>query len=502
MDLQNITLNFAPVVRHEELHGRPYIVAPMAMMTEGVHNGSNGPLFYPAAELKKTPVVWNMKPVVVYHPGMNGRGISACDPDVLEKQQVGMVMNAHYDKKLRAEAWLEVERLKAVDERVLNALEKGELMEVSTGLFTDNEFDPGQFGTEDYELVARNHRPDHLAILPDKIGACSIADGAGLLQLNQLAEDIDGLDVDHFHAIALGDVGRMVANAMSHSDTYSLLSQAVRGRFGDNVYVIDVFDKFLIYEFGRTLFRLGYKIKKAVVTLEGSPEEVTRTTQYRKADGSLVANANATVGKDDVMNKEQFVADLIANEDTAWTDEDRDFLMAQNEDELKKFAPVGNEGGGKMPPGKKKGKKDDEEEDSGVSANEAAVNAAAQRGAAELQPTANEAKPITIDQLPPEMQAVYNHGAAALQRERDDLIATITKNDKNTFSGDQLAAMDLPQLQGLAALAAQPADNGTQPGRVPHYGGQATPPPTGNQLTENEEEPLVMPTMNFETAGA
>lgn len=32
------------------------------------------------------------------------------------------------------------------------------------------------------DAVARNHRPDHLAILPDQVGACSLADGAGLIR--------------------------------------------------------------------------------------------------------------------------------------------------------------------------------------------------------------------------------------------------------------------------------------------------------------------------------
>lgn len=209
MTIQNLTFNYSTRggVRREKLHGRDYIVAPMAMLTEGVHNGSGGPLYYPEDECRSSVQSWNMRPVVVYHPEINGQGVSACDPDILEKQQVGMVMNTRWDGKLRAEAWLEESLLDKVDNRILEALEQNKMMEVSTGLFTDNEVAPGVWGNEPYTHVARNHKPDHLAILPDRVGACSIADGAGLLQLNQEGE-IDNLTV--------GEATELVARLEAH----------------------------------------------------------------------------------------------------------------------------------------------------------------------------------------------------------------------------------------------------------------------------------------------
>jgi hypothetical protein len=54
-------------------------------------------------------------------------------------------------------------------------------MEVSTGLFADCVMDKGSWNGESYEYVAQNIRADHLAILPDSDGACSVKDGAGLL---------------------------------------------------------------------------------------------------------------------------------------------------------------------------------------------------------------------------------------------------------------------------------------------------------------------------------
>jgi hypothetical protein len=40
-----------------------------------------------------------------------------------------------------------------------------------------------------YVGIARNHRPDHLAILPDLKGSCSIADGAGLCRNHDVVEE-------------------------------------------------------------------------------------------------------------------------------------------------------------------------------------------------------------------------------------------------------------------------------------------------------------------------
>jgi hypothetical protein len=188
MPLEQLTINREGKIRHDRMAGRDYLVVPMVMMTEGVANGSSGPLYYPAEELGKTPEVWNHKPVVVYHPVRNGQGVSACDPEVITSRGVGVVMNTHWNGKLRAEAWCEISRLNAVDPRIMQAVEKSQMMELSTGLFTDNEKVSGEFNGKPYEAIARNYRPDHLAILPDMKGACSIEDGAGFLRLNSSKE--------------------------------------------------------------------------------------------------------------------------------------------------------------------------------------------------------------------------------------------------------------------------------------------------------------------------
>lgn len=167
-----------------QLEGREHAIVPCVMMVEGVHRGSRGPLFYSVAELSKSAPFWNGRPVVVFHPSMaSSQGGSAGDPEVFDAQRIGTIFNARMDRKrLLAEAWIDLVRAAEVDGRVIKAIVQKSMMELSTGVFTDNEMTEGVWNGEDYIGIATNHRPDHLAVLPDQKGACSIADGAGFIR--------------------------------------------------------------------------------------------------------------------------------------------------------------------------------------------------------------------------------------------------------------------------------------------------------------------------------
>lgn len=176
--------NFSPAsVRLETLEEKEYVVVPMVILTEGVHNGSSGPLYYPPEELSKTPVAWNHKPVVVYHPTMNGEPLSASEPHIINSRKVGLMMNTRWENgKLKSEAWLDRNKANKVDPRIMETVDKLETMELSTGVFLDIDKTAGNWNGEPYVGIARNFRADHLALLPDQVGACSLQDGAGLLR--------------------------------------------------------------------------------------------------------------------------------------------------------------------------------------------------------------------------------------------------------------------------------------------------------------------------------
>lgn len=163
--------------------GKKCIVVPVVMMVEGVHHGSAGPLLHPADELEKSAPAWNGIPVMLNHPEWNGKPISANSPEVLERWKVGRVFNVQYkEKKLTGEIWLEEQKLKEIYPELLNEIKEGKMIEVSVGVYTDEENVKGEWNGEQYEGISRNHRPDHLAILPEDQGACSIKDGCGIRQ--------------------------------------------------------------------------------------------------------------------------------------------------------------------------------------------------------------------------------------------------------------------------------------------------------------------------------
>ncbi len=178
--MQRLVANFAGGTRRVTWRGRDYLVAPATLIVPGVLKGSQGALFYSIEEIRRSTTAWNNIPITVDHPMINGQNVLASESS---KQVIGELRNARANGKLTAEVWLDVEATRRADVRILDSLQAGQRIELSTGLFTDNEpAEPGAtFENVPYDFIARGYQPDHLAVLPDKIGACSIADGCGLL---------------------------------------------------------------------------------------------------------------------------------------------------------------------------------------------------------------------------------------------------------------------------------------------------------------------------------
>ena len=166
-----------------KFEGRDHLVAPVVMLVEGVHAGSLGPIYYPSEEIAKFPGAWNGIPIPIYHPEQDGFPVSANSPEILESRNAGRVFGARSvegGKKLKAELWFDVAKLQAIDPSLLTRINSGETVEVSTGLFLEEEEKEGVWNGETYMAIARNFRPDHLAVLPGATGACSVADGCGI----------------------------------------------------------------------------------------------------------------------------------------------------------------------------------------------------------------------------------------------------------------------------------------------------------------------------------
>jgi hypothetical protein len=452
---ETVTFNLKAPTRYDEMEGRRYLVVPMIMMTVGVHSGSAGPLFYPEEELAKTPVVWNHKPIVVYHPMINGVGVSACDPDIITNRKVGVIMNTKFEgQALKAEAWLEEERLNKVDDRIAPAIEKQEMVEVSTGVFTDHDFTEGVWNGKTYPAIARNHRPDHLAILPDQIGACSIEDGAGLLRLNQ-----EAYTNEEYQAIGEQLVDMVRGKGQGQGGP----------KQGDGGT-----DTCICPECGET-----------TAHERGMP--CTNKT-CPKCGAGMIGNTEQTLsGKESNVDKKKMVNAIIAN--SKWVEDDRKFLMELDEKRLEKMLPVENKEDDKKP--------DDKKEDPPVKKTDSVPPVEDNNDkAADKKPDEKPAenKEVSVDEYianaPVGIRDMLASGVKAHEAEKGKLIKVITANEANMFTEDQLKAKGMGELQAIATLAAKP-----EAPAVPNalYAGMPAPAPT-----ENKEEPLVMPTMNFD----
>jgi len=479
--IQKLTANFTGNVRYGQMEGKQWTVVPMVMLVEGVHNGNNGALYYPAEEIKKNPFIWNQKPVIVYHP--SGNELTACSPEILTNRKVGVIMNTAFkDGKLTAEAWLDPERIQAVDERVGTAIENNEMMELSTGVYVETVKSPGVWNGESYDFIARNYQADHLALLPDLEGACSIEDGAGFLRLNQGADQIvvDLKEVkDSAKAFIKHSVQKLkdvVENELSHDGIRDGLYLKIR-EDGEDIWVVEVYDDSFIYQKGDRLYRQSYSVKEEEVTVEGLSTEVEKVTKYE-----IITNKLEGVK----MTKEEKVEALIANQSTNWTEKDKKFLLNQDEENLDKMTPVEVKEEAAVDEPKKADNKVEEDVEEDVEVN----------AKVETKVENQVKKPVTLSQFitnaPPELQPVLREQLNTYNAAKGRLIKVITANERCSFTEKQLLSKEMDELKAIANLAMNTEDK-KEKTPLYDYSGQ------GDPFVENEseQEPMPVPVLNF-----
>lgn len=168
--------------KEADLLGNPHTILPAVLMVEGAYypdvasNESPSSLHFSSNELKESVNTWNGRPVALNHPDQK----DTCNsPETFDKQWVGYVFNTRYDdqsRSLKADLWIDNNRGKFITKRVKN----GEHIDVSIGAFGD--LIPPRSSAPDvnYDYSMSNIVGDHLAVLPDGVGACSWKDGCGI----------------------------------------------------------------------------------------------------------------------------------------------------------------------------------------------------------------------------------------------------------------------------------------------------------------------------------
>jgi hypothetical protein len=173
------TLANVKAVRKEKRNGRDVVIVPSATLPDNVVMND---IMYPADEIEKGYITLNRTPAPLGHPTINGKFVSARDPEGINIGWIGA-----WNENLRREKGrvfldkvIDVERANQSEggRAVLAAIEKGEPIHTSTGLLCNLE---AANGDVPYKHIARNIEFDHDAILLDEEGAATPKQGVGML---------------------------------------------------------------------------------------------------------------------------------------------------------------------------------------------------------------------------------------------------------------------------------------------------------------------------------
>jgi hypothetical protein len=180
-DVENIvTSNGALLTNYREVtqNGAKYLVVDGVPIREQVLNN----YLVPGDEIAHFVGAWNGIPVTIGHPQQNNGSANVPAPDV---PVIGKLFNCAWDEaenKLSSEYWIDEAKAGETQagQGILANIRTGKMLETSTGYWADAETTQGTFNNRNYDLIHRNLRPDHVAILVNEEGACSLKDGCGV----------------------------------------------------------------------------------------------------------------------------------------------------------------------------------------------------------------------------------------------------------------------------------------------------------------------------------
>jgi hypothetical protein len=506
---QGIRAHVSGSYRTESLHGKEYIVVPVVALVEGVLTGMSaaGPELALADEFAKFPDAWNGRPVVMSHPtNDDGMPVSANSPKVLENYQIGFLFNSSRDEnKLIQEAWIDKSLTASLNDNakeVLEALEAGEMIEVSTGYYAELEPLPGLYANQKYDAVQRSITPDHLAFLPiGTFGACSNKDGCGAKLAANSSKDTKFIPVKDFRVDApccaecaetggncqddnkdpamphdnkamdgkekdekdkkgrkKGDpkayealtIANTIADGVTLDNARTVVCSALKeSGYGTYTYVVAMTTDTVVYEHydnfrgEYVLYSRSYSVSAdGAVTFGDDMQEVRLMTKIVAANSETDGNETTGTGDGNMPN------DAVKPGETA---------PAPQANEKKEPVKVTNDQG----------------------TLEISFNEKGEPAGFAFTPKVNAApKPQTaqefIAQAPKEFQEVLSSSLKMHEETKTAIVDQLLATNRCKFSKETLAAMSLGDLQNLLELA-----------NVPSFEGRALPKSNSSQQEEN-----------------
>ena len=469
--------------RYETFHGQTHIVAPVVLMTEGVHHGSAGRILYTQEELSRMPLTWNGRPAPIMHPTTDdGQPITCNYPSVLEQQNAGWIFNVKWEqnnRRLKGETWINVQRAREICQRlnlpdVVNMIERGDPVEVSTGLHPEQSEPAGVWNGVEYDTKANGITADHLALLPGGRGACSWEDGCGIR--NNEKEGLNGMkrtkDPNNNGAGNQNQKASESPQTKEHpltanqvSEGYSQLLEKVQRKLDsmdDDLrihFLEELYENEVVYRIRNKdsneekFYMRPYSVNEdGSVNFDEEPEQVRKEVDYvpiQQQQQQSDSQTNNNEEKEENMTKENKQANnqngccpekieaVINSQSNGFTENDREYLTQQNEEFIDKL-PV------------------DSQDDSQTQ------NQTQESGAKDQ---------VDFDTLlanaDAETQESIKYGRQMFVQKRNEMIQTIMNASTNQFTEDELKSYGFETLSKIANTVGKPVDHSLGGGNAP-----------------------------------
>ena len=297
-------------IDYRDIAGNQFVVAPVSMMAEGVHSGSAGPILHTSEGLESSAGEWEGIPTIPYHPHDGEKFVGVKDLSSSIDDINGRVYNTYFDSEdnaLKGEVWLSVSHMEEKTPELYEALKEGEKINVSIGVASEEKEESGEWNGEAYNSITETYYPDHLAILLDSDGACSLNDGCGIRAYE--ADEEKSIILEMYR----GENKREIIVNKEYREFIRLIDSMVPGAY-ENAYtwVMEVYDDFYIYEVDphnedpRKYYKQYYSYSESEdeVTLMGDPVEVVKNISFDVKVNSEIKEVKKQKSKQEIINHE------------------------------------------------------------------------------------------------------------------------------------------------------------------------------------------------------
>lgn len=318
------TLANVKAARKEKRNGRDVVIVPSATLPDNiVMNG----IKYPADEIAKSFKGLERTPAPLGHPTINGKFVSASDPEGLNLGYVGA-----WNENVRREKGrvlidkvidVEVANRSEGGQAVLAAVEKGEPIHTSTGLLCTLE---AVNGADDHKHVARNIHWDHDAILLNDTGAATPDQGVGML-VNKASGEVEEIEVINS---AIQEAERDIDWAMD--SLARALEKRQRAGLLDKLKAA-ILDALGISEREPSTNRKEDDMPVSDEQFKSLSDEVKTLSEGMKGIGETIANAVTTALKPVLDQQAEMVANQKAKDDAEKADLEAKVVKANILDE-------------------------------------------------------------------------------------------------------------------------------------------------------------------------